>query len=96
MTEQEKELGIYIAECVNGLPDSGDNFKDCFTLAKVIIQRYPQITKKPLGAKLGEAPYGNSSVIAGNCYLVVGGAFFFNSNAERQEWIDKHYVEVVE
>ena len=43
MTDQEKELGIYIAECVNGLADSGDNFKDCLTLAKALIQRYPQI-----------------------------------------------------
>ncbi len=40
---KEKELGIFIAEMVNGLPDSGDNFKDCFTLAKALTQRYPQI-----------------------------------------------------
>lgn len=39
----EKELGIFICECVNGLPDSGDNGADCMTLAKALIQRYPQI-----------------------------------------------------
>lgn len=40
----EKELGIFICECVNGLPDSGDNGADCMTLAKALTQRYPQIS----------------------------------------------------
>jgi len=78
---KEKELGIFIAEMVNGLPDSGDNFKDCFTLAKAIIAKYPQITKKPV------------KIILENEYFA---HIVLPSKEQRQEWIDQHYVEVVE
>lgn len=60
---KEKELGIFIAEMVNGLPDSGDNFKDCFTLAKALIQRYPQILAEKVWegeAKFLKALYKNN------------------------------------
>lgn len=86
---KEKELGIFIAEMVNGLPDSGDNFKDCFTLAKAIIAKYPQITKKPVKVTF----YDNLKYFPMKYCPVIEETI---EKEQRQEWIDQHYVEVVE
>lgn len=98
MTEQEKELGIYIAECVNGLPDSGDNFKDCFTLAKAIIEKYPQMTKKPVKVSLFDRSESYSFryiITTSNEEMFSNNIKLFKTPEQRQEWIDSHYVEVI-
>jgi len=79
---KEKELGIFIAEMVNSLPDSGDNFKDCFTLAKAIIQRYPQI----LAEKVWE---GDVGTIFANGKCVYQTEFFDMPNKEWKNHLKK-------
>jgi len=61
---KEKELGIFIAEMVNSLPDSGDNFKDCFTLAKALIQRYPQILAEKVEADNAHVSLDGTKILA--------------------------------
>ena len=85
MTEQEKEL-VEIFDSL-GCEVWGGTSLD---LAKAIIQKYPQITKKPVNIKklngalkLGDANSHESEVIV------------FRNDQESQQWIDSHWCEVV-
>lgn len=60
-------------------------------LAKKIIQAFPQIEKKPVIIETGDSEeddYGRVST-----KIMVYANKKFDNNAQREEWIENHYVE---
>lgn len=98
MTEQKKELkDLLIKEyscmgCDMITRQEQDSLIDDWaeTLGEALIQRYPQITKKPVKF----VNYGSLNLWLDEETGYEGELNFSNFN-EMKEWIDQHYVEVV-
>lgn len=88
MTNEEKELAEFIFNS-SGISLS-ISIPDLEKLAKALIQRYPQITKKPLTLFLREEDKFNY-------YLSLGEDFEYGLDKEEvKSFKSIHYVEVVE